>query len=52
MGYYVVEKDVEEDTGFIHREKHRTWEDAANHAKELREELGEDYYEIFIAEME
>ena len=52
MMYYIIEKDVEEEVGFIHKLGYEDKKEAEKYIKVLRETLSEDCYDIFIAEME
>lgn len=49
--YYIVEKDVENSLGFIHHKGYDNLDQAEEYLKTLKEQLGKEYYEFFIAEM-
>jgi len=49
--YRVVEQDVEEPVGHLHGTVYDTVESAQVKVDELVEELGDDYYNIFIVEV-
>lgn len=50
MGYKIVEKDIENDIGFIHSKVCDTLKEANQHREILIKQLGEEYYGIFVAE--
>ena len=52
MVYYIVEKDVEEKIGFIHKEGYDNKKEAEEYIKMLERQFGTEYHDFFIAEME
>lgn len=52
MKYYVVEKDIEEEIGFLHTDViYDSKKEAMEWVKKLQDSLGE-YYNVFVVESE
>lgn len=49
--YQVVERDIEEELGYLHPEEYKTLKEARSFVKDKQEELGE-YYDVFIVEVD
>lgn len=50
--YMIVEKDVENKKGFLHKRKYNNLERINKSCEMLKERLGEDYYDVFVVEVE
>jgi hypothetical protein len=51
MMYQVVCKDIEEKIGYIYPKKYTNKKEANEYIKVLRQNLAEDYYDIFVADV-
>lgn len=51
MKYQVVMKDLEEPEGYVYPEVFTTIREAQLFVEDLEEELGTEYYDIFICEV-
>ena len=49
--YKVVEKDIEDERGWLHNTEYEDINEANKFVKTLREDYGKDYYEIFVVEV-
>lgn len=51
MGYMVVEKDVDDEIGYIHPLIYDDLKKAKDYVKVLQKSLGKTYYKIFVCEV-
>ena len=49
--YKVVEKDIEDERGWLHNTEYEDINEANKFVKTLRGDYGKDYYEIFVVEV-
>jgi hypothetical protein len=52
MKYQIVEKDIKNEVGFLHPKQYDSLSDAYKYVNILKNSLAEEYYDIFVVEVE